>query len=158
MCPTSWLGWFVTEQKVPALIVFFTIFEAIIYGFRYSLPLADRVGIAGRPGLPKKYRKEYEQAGQLLDEVQTILKKSASEIKEELDPEALAQVENAMKELGAQMDAEKFSGDAFQKAFDQAAELSTRHLEKWKRGRSSGVRRIDTHRCWHCTSPACLCL
>src|SRR6478609_6635620 len=39
----SGVRWFVTEQKVPALIVFFVLFETIVYSLRYSLPFAAEV-------------------------------------------------------------------------------------------------------------------
>lgn len=125
---------FVSEQKVPALIVFFTIFEAIIYSLRYSLPLADVVGIAGRPGLPKSSRRDYEQAGQLLDEVNLVLKKNKEAIEKRLSEERRQELDAAMQALANAMDAKTFSVADFEAAYDRAGEMAGRHLSTWQRG------------------------
>lgn len=125
---------FVSEQKVPAIIVFFTIFEALIYGFRYSLPMADVVGIAGRPGLPKAQRRDYEQAGQLLDEVNQVLKKHRDEINKRLSVDAREQLDAAMQGLANTMDAKTFSLSEFEAAYDHAGEMAAKHLSAWQRG------------------------
>lgn len=127
------LGWFVREQKVPSLIIFFTIFEAIIYGSRYSLPFADKVGVAGRPGLPKGSRRDFEAAGQLLDEVQQILRKFDIEIKKELPLKVREDLDRAMQALSEAMDAESFSISDFNHAHEHAAEMATVRLSRWQR-------------------------
>lgn len=128
------LQYFVTEQKVPALIIFFVLFETVIYGFRYALPLADKVGIAGRPGLPKEHRREFEQAGHLLDEVHQLLKKNKREIEKTLPESARTELENSMQALADTMDAKDFSLPRFQEAYNRAGELAGKYLAKWQRG------------------------
>lgn len=127
------ISWFVHEQKVPSLIIFFTLYEAVIYGSRYSLPFADKVGVAGRPGLPKESRKDFEAAGQLLDEVQQVLKKFGSEVEKELSNEKRQKLDESMQALSQAMDADEFSSEAFNQAHDRAAEVAGLHLSKWQR-------------------------
>lgn len=126
--------WFVTEQKVPSIIIFFTVFEAIIYSARYSLPFADVVGVAGRPGLPKESRRDFEHAGHLLDEVELVLKKNKAEIDEKLLPEKREALDAAMQDLSDAMTAKEFSLERFEAAYDKAAEVSAKHLAPWQRG------------------------
>lgn len=128
------ISWFVTEQKVPAIIIFFTLFEALIYGARYSLPFADVVGVAGRPGLPKESRKDFEHAGHLLDEVAIVLRKNKKEIEEKLGVEQRTEVDQAMQSLADSMQAPQFSVESFESAYDRAAEISAKHLAPWQRG------------------------
>lgn len=126
--------WFVTEQKVPALIIFFTFYEAIIYSLRYSLPWADVVGVAGRKGLPKESRGDFEQAGQLLDEVDRTLRKHRKDIDEKVSPEKLDEVNQGMQRLADVMAAKEFRLEEFESAYDHAVEVSTKHLAPWQRG------------------------
>ncbi len=128
------LRWFVTEQKVPALIVFFVVFETVIYSMRYVLPFAAEVGVAGRPGLPKDCRQEFEAAGQLLDEVGRLMKTNRAEVESRLAPELREEIDSNLRELADAMDAREFSVERFRKAYDQASELTTKHLSQWQRG------------------------
>ncbi len=125
---------FVTEQKVPSLIIFFTFYEAIIYSFRYTLPFGDRVGIAGRPGLPKQSRRDFEQAGHLVEEVRATLEKHRAEIEEEVSLEHREAVDAAMNRLTQAMDADTFDVEEFQASLDHAAETVEKRLAPWKRG------------------------
>lgn len=128
------IRWFVTEQKVPALIIFFTLYEAVTYSLRYSLPLADVLGVAGRKGLPKESRGDFEQAGQLLDEVDRTLRKHKKEIEAKLTPDNLAELNQAMQRLSSAMSAPEFVLAEFETAYDAAAESSAKHLAPWQRG------------------------
>lgn len=128
------LQWFVSEQKVPALILFFVAFETLIYSFRYSLPFAEQVGIAGRPGLPSAQRREFEQAGQLLDDVHQLLRQNKEEIEKGLDVSTRSQIDASMQALADSMDAQEFSVKAFENAHARATELAAKHLAKWRRG------------------------
>lgn len=132
--PPGGLRWFVTEQTVPSLIIFFTIFEAAIYSLRYVLPFADVVGVAGRPGLPKESRKDFEQAGQLLDEIGQVLRKNKAEIKEKLTDEQRQEVDEAMQHLSDTMEEKVFSVTRFESAYDTAFEVTSKHLAPWQRG------------------------
>lgn len=130
----SGVRWFVTEQKVPALIVFFVLFETLVYSLRYHLPLAAEVGVAGRPGLPKAYRQEFEAAGQLLDEVARLKKTNQKALDESLDPKVREELDASLQRLADVMDAPKFSPEEFRAAYDRASELTAKHLSQWQRG------------------------
>ncbi len=126
--------WFVTEQKVPSLIIFFTLFEAVIYSLRYNLPWADVVGVAGRPGLPKESRGDFERAGQLLDEVERTLRKNKKDIDEKLSKDKREELDDAMQQLADAMSAKEFRLAEFEGAYDRAAEIAGKHLAPWQRG------------------------
>lgn len=126
--------WFVQDQKVPAIIIFFTLFEMALYQLRYSLPFSERIGLAGRPGLPKEKRKEYEHAGQLLDEVHRTLKKNEKEIDKQLSAEEREQVDRRMQQLADAMDAEPFDSAHFDEAHKNAIDIAEKKLSPWQRG------------------------
>ncbi len=128
------LRWFVTEQKVPALIVFFVVFETIIYSMRYVLPFAAAVGVAGRVGLPKECRQEYEAAGQLLDEVARVMKANGEAIRKEVAASKRKEIDEALGALSREMEAPEFSKESFRGAYDRASELTAKHLSPWQRG------------------------
>lgn len=128
------LRFFIQDQKVPALIIFFTLYEMIIYQLRYSLPFADRLGMAGRVGLPKDRRQEYEHAEQVLDEVARIFKKQESAIREKLPSETLERLEASLQELTEAMNAPQFDRERFDRAYEDALAQSGEHLAPWRRG------------------------
>jgi len=130
---TGQVSWFVREQKLPSIIIFFTLYEALIYGMRYSLPLAAQVGVAGRPGLPKESRKDFEHAGQLLDEVQQVLRKNKLEVDKGLSSQKRSEVDVAMQSLESAMAAPSFSIEVFEDAYDEAAAVASKHLNPWQR-------------------------
>src|SRR6185436_11596675 len=51
---------FVRDQEVPAGIVLFTIFEMLLYSVRHQLPLADFLSVAGRHGLSREVKEDFE--------------------------------------------------------------------------------------------------
>ncbi len=126
--------WFVQDQKVPAIIVFFTLFEMGLYHFRHSLPWADKMGVAGRSGLPLDLRRDYEQAGQLVDESRRILRKHGKAVSRELASKDREALTGSLDALETAMLAEPFDAEAFHQAYDRAAELVNRHLGRWQRG------------------------
>lgn len=126
--------WFVQDQKVPAVIVFFTLFEMALYHFRHSLPLADSMGVAGRAGLPSDLRRDYEQAGQLLDESRRILRKHQKAVARDVPAKGREELEASLGALESAMTAEPFEAEAFHAAYDRAAELVDKRLSRWQRG------------------------
>lgn len=128
------LRWFVQDQKVPAIIVFFTLYEMGLYHFRHSLPWADQMGVAGRAGLPPDLRREYEQAGQLLDEAHRVLRKHKKAVQQEVAAkhrDALAESLNALENA---MGADPFDREVFEARYREASEMVDRHLARWQRG------------------------
>jgi len=130
----SGVRWFVTEQKVPALIVFFVLYETILYGLRYNLPFSAEVGVAGRPGLPKECRREFEAASQLLDEVGRLIKLHKQEVDSTLAKSVRDDLDNALSRLAHAMDAKEFDRHEFHKAHDHASTMVVTHLAQWQRG------------------------
>lgn len=127
------LRYFVQDQKVPAIIVFFTLYEMFFYQFRYSIPLAERLGMAGRSGLPKNRRREYEHAGQLLDEVARVQRKHPKELNQKLPADERARLDSAMQQLAEVMARPTFDLEAFDSAYEEALNQSSK-LAPWQRG------------------------
>ena len=75
---------FVRDQEVPAAIVLFTVFEMGLYSFRHALPFADRLSVAGRHGLPRDVRDEFESAAQLIDEIGGLMSSRRAVIEREI--------------------------------------------------------------------------
>ncbi|HSC86791.1 MAG TPA: signal peptidase I [Polyangiaceae bacterium] len=131
--PLGQLRFLVGEQKVPAIILFFVLYEGLFYQLRYSLPLAERMGMAGRKGLPRNRRREYEHAGQLLDEMHEILRKNRKQVDERLTPEARAELMSSLERLSAVMAAPDFEIEGFDRAYEEALVANDRHLKPWHR-------------------------
>ncbi len=128
------IRWFIQDQKVPAIIVFFTLYEMVLYQLRHSLPLADRMGVAGRAGLPADLRRDYEQAGQLLDEARRIMDKHQKAVARDVPAKDREELVASLSTLEASMTAEPFEVEAFHAAYDRAADLVNRRLSRWQRG------------------------
>lgn len=126
--------WFVQDQKVPAIIVFFTLYEMVLYHFRHSLPWADKMGVAGRPGLPPELRREYEHAGQLLDEARRVLRKHKQAVQREVSAPHRDALAESLSALEGAMATDPFDREAFLKHHHEASELVDRHLARWQRG------------------------
>jgi len=127
----GWVRWFARDQKVPAIIVFFTLLEMAIYQLRYSLPFADRLGLSSARGVPPTKRREYEDAHHLLDEVVRTLKNNKDATRT-LGDDARAEVEAAMHELGSAM-AVPLDIERFDRAREAAHQVTERHLAKFRR-------------------------
>lgn len=126
--------YFVQNQKVPAIIVFFVAFEMLFYQLRYSLPFVERLGIAGRSGLPKSRRREFEQASQLLEDTQLTMGRHAKELEKKLTPEARTELDASLASLRAAMSAPEFSVAAFDEALEGVLAMTARHLGGYQRG------------------------
>ncbi len=66
----------VRDQQVPAYILFFTVFEMLLYSYRHSLPFVGGPGGGDASDVPKNMREDFEHAGQLLEESERILSKT----------------------------------------------------------------------------------
>lgn len=135
--PEGWVGrirFFVQDQKVPSVIVFFTLYEMLFYQIRYSLPLSERLGVAGRAGLPKDLRRDFEHAGQMMEEVKAILRKNHKEVEDKLPPANRAELDQAMERLSRAMSQEAFDREEFKSAYHEAMDLAAKNLAPWQRG------------------------
>lgn len=124
----------VDEQKVPAAIVLFTVYELIINHFRHSLPFASQLGFGGRAELSPETRRAYEHASQLLEEAQRILKRNKRAILRDLPGAAREELAESLTKLRSSMQQEPFDEQAFSSAYEKASDLVTRHLGRWQRG------------------------
>lgn len=131
---TNWLRDWVGEQKVPAAIVLFTIYELILNHFRHSLPFASQVGASPEANLTPETRRAYEHAGHLLDEAHRILKRHKRAIARDLHAGAREHLSEALADLRGSMKKEPFDEAAFTTNYQRANDLVARHLGKWQRG------------------------
>lgn len=128
------LRWIVQDQPIPALIVLFTIFEMVLYHFRHSLPLAGQVGIGGRTDLPREVRRDFEQAGHLLDDAERIIEKHRDVIKRNVPAASREDLRTALDDLREAMNKKSFDAKQFDDALDKASRLVSRHLGRWQKG------------------------
>jgi len=131
---TSWIRGWVGDQKVPAAIVLFTIYELILNHFRHSLPFASHVGSAQQAKLAPETRRAYEHAGHLLDEAHRILKRHKRAIVRELPAGSREELAEAMAELRSCMKREPFDEGEFSRRYQRANDLVARYLGRWQRG------------------------
>jgi len=128
------LRFIVQDQPVPSGIVLFTLYEMLLYHFRYYLPFAAHVGLGGRPDVPPELRRGYEQAAHLLDEVERIRDKNEKAIERNVPRSARDKLDESLEELRDTMETERFDADAFAAAHDAAAKAVERHLGRWRKG------------------------
>ena len=124
---------FAQNQKVPAIIVFFTIYEMAIYQLRYVLPYADKLGALSREGLPKERRRDFEDAGHLLDDVHWTLRRHKKEVKKRLTVAARADLEERLSALSRVMSDSPFDVSSFDSAREAAHAAVDTHLAPWRR-------------------------
>lgn len=127
----GWLRWFARDQKVPAIIVFFTIVEMVIYQLRNTLPFADRLGLTNARGVPPQRRREFEDASHLLDDVSRALK--AKDVQKALNEDALAEIDHAMQALSEAMRQNPLDVERFDRARGEAHEAADKHLARFRR-------------------------
>lgn len=133
--PEGFIGrvrYFVQDQKVPAIIIFFVLFEMGIYQLRHSLPFASALGLSGRPGLPRERSREFESAAQLVEATERLLRTKKREIASELGAEAYGEVDAALLALNQAMHREQFSIEEFDRTYEGALTLTSKHLSRWK--------------------------
>lgn len=120
-------------QPIPVSIVLFTVAAIVLYGQRHSLPGAAAAGVGGRRGLPAAVRRRIDRARALRDEARAIRRAHAKEIERGLRVEHRAELDAALEELAAAMDAEAFDEPRFQAAFDRADEIVAERLGRWRK-------------------------
>lgn len=128
------LRWLVQDQPVPAGIVLFTIFEMVLYHFRYFLPFAGQVGLGGRNDLPPELRREYEQAAHLIDEAERVRERNEKAIQRHVPKSARDELSKALGGLRDAMEAKSFDRDEFEAAHEKSLKLVDRHLGRWRKG------------------------
>ena len=125
--------WEVRDQQVPAYILFFTVFEMVLYSYRHSLPFVGGPG-EGRSDVPKAMREDFEHAAQLLDEAERILRKNRARVERELPVAAREELRETLDQLRDAMAAKPFEAGAFNTAYEHASRLVGRRLNPWQKG------------------------
>ena len=130
---TSGLRAWVHEQQIPALIILFTIFEVLLYRWRHELPLAARVGLAGRTDVPKAMRADYEQASHLTEEASRILSKNAKAVERAIPAPTRQEVTLSLDNLRTSLNASQFDTEVFAVHYAKASQLVSQHLGRWRK-------------------------
>jgi len=121
----------INDQPIPATIGFFTLFEMIIYHYRYALPFA---GADGRRDVPREARRELERAGHLLDEADRIMRRHRQSFERGVPAAAREELHTSLEDLRRSMTRSPFDRTAFEASHDQAGRLVQKHLGRWQKG------------------------
>lgn len=125
------LLYYIGDQRVPATIGFFTLYEMLVYHYRHALPL---VGPSGREDMPKESLRAYEQAAQLIEESDRILRKHRPEIEKATPAAAREELSESLLLLKRAMSKSPFEVQAFDEAHERAARLFGKHLGRYRKG------------------------
>ncbi|MBW2522681.1 MAG: signal peptidase I [Deltaproteobacteria bacterium] len=125
---------FVGEQQVPAMILFFTLFAMVLWRFRYALPLASASGILARSDLPPRLRARFDDAAQLLDEAQRILRTRRREVERALTRSEREELRDALDDLAETMAAKPLDEELFVEDLESADKLVAKRLARWRKG------------------------
>jgi signal peptidase I len=132
--PVGVLPAIISEQKIPAGILFFTAFAVVLWRFRHDLPLSAAAGVGGRRDVPAKLRSRFEEAGALLEEARRILKTRRRDVEKELTSAEREDLTKGLDDLEAAMSTEPFVAPLFEKAHSRAERLVGEHLSRWRKG------------------------
>ena len=138
--------WEVRDQQVPAYILFFTIFEMVLYSYRHSLPFVGGPGGADRSDVPKNMREDYEHAGQLLEESERILSKNRARVERELPAAARDELREGLEQLREAMHAKPFEPGRVQRRLRTREPPGRPPAQPLAKGRVPRVRGIDRGR------------
>lgn len=125
--------WWIRDQRVPAIIVFFAIYEMVLYRYRHHLPFAALLGTSVRADIPRQMRHAFEGAIQLLEESDRILRRRQAAVERELSPKDRKELGCSLDELRAEVDRPSFEASAFQSAYRDASDHVARHLGRWRK-------------------------
>jgi len=135
--PTSALDrllFLVRDQRVPAMIVFFAVYEMILYRFRHHLPFAAYLGSSPRSDVPRELRHDFEGAVHLLEEADRILRRHRPAIERQVPAASREELADALETLRDEVDRERFDPATFTSAYERAAGLVSRHIGRWRKG------------------------
>ncbi|MEO8905083.1 MAG: signal peptidase I [Polyangiaceae bacterium] len=126
--------WEVRDQQVPAYILFFTVFEMVLYSYRHVLPFVGGPGGSDRSDIPKAMREDFEHAGQLLEEAERILRKNRARVERELPVATREELRETLEELRETMAVSPFEVGPFAESYERASRLVARRLGPWQKG------------------------
>ncbi len=124
----------VAEQRIPATIIFFTLFAAVVWRMRHELPFAAAAGVGGRRDVPLRLRARFDEALGLLDEARRILRLHRKEVEKELTSDERERVRQGLDELEASLHDGVFQPPRFEAAYARADRLVGEHLARWRKG------------------------
>jgi signal peptidase I len=125
------LLYYIGDQRVPATIGFFTLYEMLVYHYRHALPLA---GPSGRDDMPKDSLRAYEQAAQFIEESDRILRKHRPDIEKNTPSAAREELSESLLVLKRAMAKTPFDVQTFDEAHERAARLFGKHLGRYRKG------------------------
>jgi signal peptidase I len=126
--------WLIRDQRVPAMIVFFALYEMLLYRYRHQLPLAAYLGAHARSDVPRELRHDFEGAVHLTEEADRVLRRNRAAIERQLPASKREELADALEGLRDEIDRQKFEPSSFMHAYERAAELVARDLGRWRKG------------------------
>ncbi|MGC4092406.1 MAG: signal peptidase I [Polyangiaceae bacterium] len=126
--------YWIRDQRVPAIIVFFAAYEMVLYRYRHHLPFASYLGGGLRSDLPREMRHDFEDAVHLLEESDRLLHKNRGSVERHLSAEAREELHDALERLRDEIDRREFVPRDFMGAYESASDLVHRRLGRWRKG------------------------
>lgn len=125
--------WWIRDQRVPAMIVFFALYEMLLYRYRHHLPFAAYLGTSARTDIPRENRHDFEAAVHLLEETDRILRRQRVAIERTVRAEDHEELADSLEELRDEVDRPAFDPAAFGAAYERATALVDKHLGRWRK-------------------------
>lgn len=125
--------WWIRDQRVPAIIVFFAVYEMLLYRYRHHLPFAAYLGTSARTDIPRESRHDFETAIHLLEETDRILRRNRGPVERSIPAVDREDLAESLEELRAEVDRPTFDASAFDSAYERASNLVTKHLGRWRK-------------------------
>ncbi|MCU0658856.1 MAG: signal peptidase I, partial [Polyangiaceae bacterium] len=130
----GWVRTLFRDQRVPVLIVLFTILEVTLWNQRHRLPFAELLATPGRSDIPPHHRADFERALGLLDEAERIMDRVGRRLERELHADERSELQESLHELQASMNARPFDGARFEHALTRAEGRVDLHLGRFRKG------------------------
>ena len=130
----GWVRTLFRDQRVPVLIVLFTVLEVALWNQRHRLPFSELLATPGRSDIPARYRADFERALGLLDEAERIMDRVGRRLERELRSDERDDLQGALEELHSTMSARPFDGARFEHAIDRAEVKIDLHLGRFRKG------------------------
>lgn len=134
--PTSAFGqvlWWIRDQRVPAMIVFFALYEMLLYRYRHHLPFAAYLGTSARADVPRETRHDFEAAVHLLEETDRILRRNRGAVERSVAAVDREELADAIEDLRDEVERPAFDAGSFATAHERAADLVNKHLGRWRK-------------------------
>lgn len=125
------LSTFARGQVVPALIGAFSLVATLLWGVRHRLPLADGASSAAS-GVPRQARRDFDSAGQLVEEMLRTLSKNEAKVLKHLGEDGIRTIRQSSEQLEHAMKQRPFEALAFREAY-RAARKRAEALSPWRK-------------------------